>query len=736
MARFPTVARLAAAPPADVLRAWHGLGYNRRALNLRRAARSIVDRHGGRVPADLAALEALPGRRALHGSRRCRARLRPAGRRRRHERPARPRADRGRRAGASPPPACRRWPTRPFPSDEPGAWTHALMDLGATVCRPRQPRLCGVPGPPLVSGLPALDLAPSPRDHAGARPPPPRVPAVAVHGHDPLAARSDPRPAARRARHAWVEIDGPSASTSRDAASTDGPRGRSSTGSGMRTRVRAAPRRAPAAFRTADAPVGYASRAMPITVGATRRVTTPARRRSRDLRDGPARTSPRWAPRAALPAISAETMTGADRRAQALGIPEERAHGARRDGRRRRRPGARHGPRSVGDRPDRHPVRPRQQRRRRLRGRAPPGACRRPGHRRPSSPRRLARAGAAAARNWDRIARDTGSPRSTLPVARDVAMFGHGIEQGRGRRRRPARDRRPWALREPIRTAVEVIERARAAGVPVVAVDTPTAVDLSSGEPSDPAVRADLTVTFHRPKTGLLTRRGAAHAGKVLVAPIGIPRGGRSWLSPAASAVNRAGARSLVVAAAAVAVVLGAAILTELPPDGGPGGRVPHAARDRRADRRNRLAAVADLARDRPAPAAMIETAGLDAGAGQRSIAAGPTSTRSPTRPGMWSSSAAGSSAPARCSTRCRGACGRRSIEQDDIAAGTSSRSSRLIHGGLRYLEQFRFGLVREALAERSRLLRPRAAPRPHRAAALPDLRHPVRCRRRSTTRD
>jgi glycerol-3-phosphate dehydrogenase len=44
-------------------------------------------------------------------------------------------------------------------------------------------------------------------------------------------------------------------------------------------------------------------------------------------------------------------------------------------------------------------------------------------------------------------------------------------------------------------------------------------------------------------------------------------------------------------------------------------------------------------------------------------------------------------------------------VEQEDIAAGTSSRSSRLIHGGLRYLEQFRFGLVREALAERSRLL-------------------------------
>jgi glycerol-3-phosphate dehydrogenase len=44
-------------------------------------------------------------------------------------------------------------------------------------------------------------------------------------------------------------------------------------------------------------------------------------------------------------------------------------------------------------------------------------------------------------------------------------------------------------------------------------------------------------------------------------------------------------------------------------------------------------------------------------------------------------------------------------LEQDDFAAGTSSRSSRLIHGGLRYLEQLHFGLVREALAERSRLL-------------------------------
>jgi len=44
-------------------------------------------------------------------------------------------------------------------------------------------------------------------------------------------------------------------------------------------------------------------------------------------------------------------------------------------------------------------------------------------------------------------------------------------------------------------------------------------------------------------------------------------------------------------------------------------------------------------------------------------------------------------------------------VEARDFAAGTSSRSSKLIHGGLRYLEQFEFGLVREALRERSLLL-------------------------------
>lgn len=130
-----------------------------------------------------------------------------------------------------------------------------------------------------------------------------------------------------------------------------------------------------------------------------------------------------------------------------------------------------------------------------------------------------------AARNWRRL---DGLERVTkihAPVARDVAILGQGIDKagvvvdallGTGVRGR---------LREPVRSAVEVLLHARQLGVPVVAVDTPTAVDLTSGDPSDPVVRADLTVTFHRPKTGLQSKTGKMLAGKILVAPIGVPAG-------------------------------------------------------------------------------------------------------------------------------------------------------------------------------------------------------------------
>lgn len=230
----------------------------------------------------------------------------------------------------------------------------------------------------------------------------------------------------------------------------------------------------------------------------------------------------RWSGRAGLAPISAETMTGTEHRARVLGVPEERL--------------MEHAGTAVaaavkalaidldrwGDGP--------------IVVLAGPGNNGGDGY---VAARRLALAGArvivavvasgqrprhpAAARNWDRIASDSGITIVRTPVARDVAMLALGLDKaavivdallGTGVR---------GALRDPIRSAVEAIGRAAGSGVPVVAVDTPTAVDLSSGEPSRPAVRADLTVTFHRPKTGLLTRQGAAYAGRVLVAPIGIP---------------------------------------------------------------------------------------------------------------------------------------------------------------------------------------------------------------------
>jgi len=85
-------------------------------------------------------------------------------------------------------------------------------------------------------------------------------------------------------------------------------------------------------------------------------------------------------------------------------------------------------------------------------------------------------------------------------------------------------------LREPISTAVDLVNatrtHARAAGRPcsVVAIDTPTRVDLTGGSRSTPVVTADVTVTFHRAKAGFaLDREARELAGRYLVAPIGIP---------------------------------------------------------------------------------------------------------------------------------------------------------------------------------------------------------------------
>lgn len=58
---FPTPAACAAATVGDVVRAWEGLGYNRRAVNLHRCAVAVCERHGGELPDTLDALLALPG---------------------------------------------------------------------------------------------------------------------------------------------------------------------------------------------------------------------------------------------------------------------------------------------------------------------------------------------------------------------------------------------------------------------------------------------------------------------------------------------------------------------------------------------------------------------------------------------------------------------------------------------------------------------------------------------------
>lgn len=59
--RFPTIQSVARAPLRAILEQWQGLGYNRRALALKRLAVTLVDRYGGRIPREIEALKALPG---------------------------------------------------------------------------------------------------------------------------------------------------------------------------------------------------------------------------------------------------------------------------------------------------------------------------------------------------------------------------------------------------------------------------------------------------------------------------------------------------------------------------------------------------------------------------------------------------------------------------------------------------------------------------------------------------
>lgn len=145
LARFPDVRALAAATEAEVLEAWRGLGYYRRARLLHRAARLVVAERGGRLPEDAAGWRSLPGvgdytagavasiglglpepavdtnvdrvlRRLVSDSPAAAAALKPA--------------------------LVRALAAALVDPADPGAWTQALMDLGSGPCRAERPD-CG-----------------------------------------------------------------------------------------------------------------------------------------------------------------------------------------------------------------------------------------------------------------------------------------------------------------------------------------------------------------------------------------------------------------------------------------------------------------------------------------------------------------------------------------------------------------------------------------------------------------
>ena len=142
LARFPDVRALAAAPEADLLKAWEGLGYYSRARNLQRAAQRVCERHQGRLPADLEALRALPGIGAYTaGAIASIAFSIPAAAVDgnfervlcRHEGIDTPRGTGSARREMD------RLANALVPEADPGGFANGMMELGATLCTPKNP---------------------------------------------------------------------------------------------------------------------------------------------------------------------------------------------------------------------------------------------------------------------------------------------------------------------------------------------------------------------------------------------------------------------------------------------------------------------------------------------------------------------------------------------------------------------------------------------------------------------
>ncbi len=190
LARFPELEDLASAAEDDVLAAWQGLGYYRRARQLKAAAELVVARHGGRFPDDLDAAMALPGVGAYTAG----AVLSIA-----YDRPLPAvdgNADRvlARLLGEDRPLAMATVRSRLraaaialVPEQGAGDWTQALMELGALVCTPSRPVCpsCPVADFCVARALGRVDEIPAPKRRKS----PPRVEvavAIAVSRDDRL----------------------------------------------------------------------------------------------------------------------------------------------------------------------------------------------------------------------------------------------------------------------------------------------------------------------------------------------------------------------------------------------------------------------------------------------------------------------------------------------------------------------------------------------------------------------
>jgi A/G-specific adenine glycosylase len=149
LARFPSVQSLADAPESDVLKAWEGLGYYRRARQLQAAARTIVAEHGGTVPQSLDALRSLPGvGRYVAGAIRSFAFDLPAPIVEANTQRVLSRLLALEGELTSPRTIERLWRAaeRLVPEQGAGAFNQAIMELGATICAPKAPSclLCPV----------------------------------------------------------------------------------------------------------------------------------------------------------------------------------------------------------------------------------------------------------------------------------------------------------------------------------------------------------------------------------------------------------------------------------------------------------------------------------------------------------------------------------------------------------------------------------------------------------------